>query len=87
MISSNGTVSSDLKGRVKEFMKEKNPVVFSLSLDFGKNIFSISGKNNYLEYDLENNQGYVPCFFAGCCFRSYNNFSIRQKYSFASIYS
>jgi len=39
MVSSNGIVSGDLKGRVKEFMKEKNPVVFSLSLDFGKNKF------------------------------------------------
>lgn len=77
LLSTNGTVSGGLKGRVSSFQKEKNAMTFTCLLDFGKNKFSITGKNIYIEVELENNQGYTPCFYSGCCFKSYNNFSIK----------
>ncbi|KAL4460428.1 hypothetical protein ABPG74_000179 [Tetrahymena malaccensis] len=85
IVTSNGKIAGGLKGRVQSFQKEKLAMSFNCLLDFGKNKFSISGKNIYLEKDLENNQGYVPCFYSGCCFKSYNNFTIKQKYQYDQL--
>ncbi|EAR99167.1 hypothetical protein TTHERM_00390070 (macronuclear) [Tetrahymena thermophila SB210] len=85
VVTSNGKIAGGLKGRVQSFQKEKLAMSFNCLLDFGKNKFSISGKNVYLEKDLENNQGYVPCFYSGCCFKSYNNFTIKQKYQYDQL--
>lgn len=77
LLSSSGIISGGLKGKVVSFQKDRNAAVFSVILDFGKNKFTITGKGIYLEMELENNQGYTPCFYSGCCFKSYNNFAIK----------
>lgn len=79
---SNGQVTGGLKGKAQRTANDRK-LIFRCVLDLDKKrFFSIQGKNVFLQRALLDSEGYAPVFYAGCCFRSYNNFQIKQVYTF-----
>lgn len=59
---------------------------FKCTLDLEKGKFTILGRNILVEVKLyENNVGYTPVFYSGCCFKSFNSLTIKQNFSFETV--